>query len=487
MTGEDRSFGSRLVACRLSAGLSQQEVAERSGLSVRTIGGLERGSTRWPHPDSVHRLADALGLCETARDDFIRAADRRLAWKAPGAVAGQPGGTGRDDAWRITPRQLPAAVPAFAGRRQELTALTRMLSRPGGTLITISGMAGAGKTALVLHWAHRIANQFPDGQLYADLRGFSPASTPADPAVVIASFLSALGFPAGRVLPGLDDAAALYRSALAGRRMLVVLDNAADEQQVRPLLPGSPGNAALITSRVRLTSLTALEGACPLELDVLPPADARELLIRRIGIERAAAEPQAVAELTAACARLPLALAVTAARAASRPGIPLADLAAELRDGGMPSRLDALEAGDAAGSVRTAFSISYRHLSRAAARMFWLLGVHPGPDISVSAAASLTGTELAEARELLAELTRAHLLSEHAPGRYAMHDLLRDFAAVQGPAADSGGELRAALTRFLYLLRDYREADVHLGHALSPAGHPGDRADQAQRHYARAR
>jgi len=241
--------------------------------------------------------------------------------------------------------------------------------------------------------------------LHADLRGFGPLGMPAEPAAVIGGFLAALGVPAARIPPGLEQAAALYRSVLAGRRVLVLLDNARDEQQVRPLLPGSPRSVALVTSRQQLASLIAREGASPMLLDVLPAVQARELLSRRLGSVRAAAEPDAVLELTALCGCLPLALAVAAARAATRPGVPLAALAAELRDS--RSRLGALEAGDSAGSVRAAFSWSGRYLTGPAARMFRLLGVHPGPDISVPAAASLTGTGIAQTRASLAELTRA--------------------------------------------------------------------------------
>jgi tetratricopeptide (TPR) repeat protein len=331
----------------------------------------------------------------------------------------------------------------------------------------IGGTAGVGKTALALHWAHQVADRFPDGQLYVNLRGFGPSGTPATPGEAIRGFLDALGAPADRIPPTLDSQAALYRSLLAGKRVLIILDNARDADQVRPLLPGSPGILVVVTSRRQLSGLVAAEGAHAITLDMLTQADAADLLARRIGTNRTAAEPGPAAELIELCARLPLALAVTAARAVAHPNFPLTALAAELRD--EQGRLAALDAGDAATSVRAAFSWSCRHLTPAAARMFRLLGLHPGPDVSLPAAASLAGLPQHEARAALAELTTAYLLTEHAPDRFTSHDLLRAHAAEQARAIDSERERRAARHRMIgHYLHSARAADRRLYPARRP-------------------
>src|SRR5581483_9695788 len=288
---------------------------------------------------------------------------------------------------------------------------------PGTVVISaIGGTAGVGKTALALHWAHQAAGQFPDGQLYVNLRGYDPSGAPATPQAAIRGFLGALGAPSGQIPPHPEAQAGLYRSLLVGKRMLIVLDNARDEEQVRPLLPASPGSLVLVTSRSQLTGLAAAGGAHLLSLDVLTPAEAVQLLAARLGAARAAAEPGAVDRIAGLCARLPLALAVAAARAAGRPAFPLAALAGELADSA--GRLDALDAGDPGSSVRAVFSWSTRQLSPEAGRMFRLLGIHPGPDICVPAAASLAGIAEADASRQLAALARAHLTAEHVPGRY---------------------------------------------------------------------
>jgi DNA-binding SARP family transcriptional activator/tetratricopeptide (TPR) repeat protein len=379
------------------------------------------------------------------------------------------------------PRQLPAPVRHFAGRSRELGALTRLIDlacddAPSTVVISaISGTAGVGKTALAVHWAHQVAGRFPDGQLYVNLRGYDPGQ-PMPAADALAAFLRALGVAGQDIPAGQDERAARFRSLLADRRMLVVLDNARHADQVRPLLPGGAGSLVLVTSRSQLAGLVAAEGAHPVTLDLLSEADALQLLARRVGPERIAAEPGAAAELIALCARLPLALAIAAARAALHPDLSLAALASELRDA--RGRLDALDAGDSASSVRVAFSWSYRHLPGQTARIFRLLGVHPGPDITAAATASLAGVTLADARRALPELTRANLLDEQAPGRYAFHDLLRAYAAELASAED-GLEARQAATR--------RMADHYLHTACAarrvlnprheeitaPAQHPG--------------
>jgi tetratricopeptide (TPR) repeat protein len=280
-----------------------------------------------------------------------------------------------------------------------------------------------------------------------NLGGFGPAGSPLAPGQAVRGFLDALGVRPEQVPAGLDEQVGLYRSLLAGRRVLVVLDNAADEQQVRPLLPGTTGCLAVVTSRRQLAGLAAAEGAALISLDCLPPAEALQLLAARLGAGRVAAEPGAAGDLVAFCGGLPLALAIAAARGAVRPGFSLAELAAGLRQA--DNSLDALDAGDPDASIRSVFSWSYQALSAPAARMFRLLGLHPGPEVSVAAAASLAGLGRPSARGLLDELTGASLLAEHRPGRYALHDLLRAYAAEQAAAADGDAEQRAAVGRLL--------------------------------------
>jgi tetratricopeptide (TPR) repeat protein len=396
----------------------------------------------------------------------ILARDPALAVPAEWDAAAAAGGL---DAARVVPRQLPAAVARFAGRSGELGVLAglaeEVASGAGGTVVisAIGGMAGVGKTALAVLFTHRVAGLFPDGQLYVDLRGFGPSGDPVPPARVVREFLGALGVAPRAVPADVDAQAGLYRSVLAGKRVLVVLDNARDAAQVRPLLPGSAGCLVVVTSRSQLAGLAAVEGARLLPLGLLTEQEARELLAGRLGAGRVEAEAEAVTELIGLCARLPLALAITAARAAARPEHPLEALAAELRAAGGP--LDALDAGEPTASVRAVFSWSYRQLSPAAARLFRLLGIHPGPDISAPAAASLAGVEPAQARHLLAELARAHLVAEHAIGRYAFHDLLRAYAAEQARALDGDAARRAAVGRAL-------DHYLHTAHAAAVLVNP---------------
>jgi tetratricopeptide (TPR) repeat protein len=335
------------------------------------------------------------------------------------------------------------------GRADELAALTGLLDRSGEqapsaiVISAIGGTAGVGKTALALQWAHQIAGRFPDGQLYVNLRGYDP-DRPMTAADALAGFLRALGVPGQDIPPEEDEQAARYRSRLAGRRVLIVLDNAGSVEQVRPLLPGTPGCAVLVTSRDALAGLVARDGAARLELDLLPSAEAVGLLGALIGgrveDDRAAAET-----IAGQCCRLPLALRVAAELAASRPDAPLADLACELAD--EQKRLDLLDAdGDPRTAVRAVFSWSYRHLDSDAARAFRLAGLHPGPDFETYAAAALTGGSLEQARHLLDLLARAHLIQPARPGRYGMHDLLRAYAR-ELAAGDGEEEQRAALTR----------------------------------------
>jgi DNA-binding SARP family transcriptional activator len=368
---------------------------------------------------------------------------------------------------RPCPAMLPTAVPGFAGREAELCALS---AAPPASVVIVGGTAGVGKTTLAVHWAHRHAAGFPGGQLYVNLRGFGPAD-PLRPAEALRILLDALAVPAAQIPATLDGRQSLYRSRLAGTKTLIVLDNAGGPDQVRPLLPGSPGCLVIVTSRNQLAGLIAADGAQAIVLDVLTSDEAHHVLARRLGPDRVAAEPAAAGELVRLCARLPLALAVTAARAAARPDFPLTTLAAELRDA--RGRLDALTTGEDATDVRAVFSWSYHQLSSPAARMFQLLGLHPGPDTTAPAAASLAGLDPGHARRLLRELTHAHLLTEHAPGRYTFHDLLRAYAAEQ---AATGPERtrHEAVGRMLdhYLHTAHTAARLMQPHRRAPALDP---------------
>jgi tetratricopeptide (TPR) repeat protein/transcriptional regulator with XRE-family HTH domain len=464
---ETEGFGAWLRSCRQSAGLSQEALAGRAGLSVRALRNLECGRTG-PHPGSMCRLADALALEGQARADFIAAAAGRQArvtanGRTPAGLTAQPGQR------PVVPRQLPGAVACFTGRDAELAALTGLLdAQPGArapalVISAVAGTAGVGKTALAVHWAHQVAGRFPDGQLYVNLRGYDPGQ-PVPAADALAGFLRALGV-AGPDIPGdADERAAAYRSLLAGRRMLVVLDNAGQAEQVRPLLPGSPGCVTVATSRDALPGLVARDGAIRLDLDLLPMPQAIGLLRALIGA-RVDAEPEAAAELAGLCARLPLALRVAAELAAARPAACLAELAGELAD--RQQRLDMLDAGgDPRAGIRAVFSWSYQHLGADAARLFRLVSLHPGLDFGVQAAAALAATPAVHAGRLLDALARAHLVQAAAPGRYALHDLLRAYARELASIHDGEGEQRAALTR---LFDYYLQASAAAMDTLFPA------------------
>jgi DNA-binding SARP family transcriptional activator/tetratricopeptide (TPR) repeat protein len=361
------------------------------------------------------------------------------------------------------PAQLPSEAPGFSGRHDELGVLHAMLKRnvagqaPAVPIVVISGTAGVGKTALAVRFGRQVTKRFPDGQLFLNLRGFAPALDAVKPSDALRFFLDSLGVPPHRIPPDVEDRAALFRSMADGKRMLIVLDNAAGAVQVRPLLPGSPDCLVLVTSRNEITGLVAADGAVPVNLDVLSQDEAREMLNLRLGQDRARDDPRSADEIIAACARLPLALTIAVGRAAGRPKRPLAELAAELEQA--KGGLSTLEEDDEATDVRAVFSWSYDQLSDEAARMFRLLGLHPGPDISLSAAASLAGAPSAAGEHAdadrravaaaLRELVRTHMVAEHVHARYGFHDLLRAYAADQAATVDPEPERRAATQRVL--------------------------------------
>src|SRR5215467_12911191 len=414
------------------------------------------------------RLVEALGA-EPGRELqgvhlAILKGERPAVPKGEGPVAG----SASRSAPLPVPAQLPPDVRGFTGRHDELGELDRLFIEAGdqSTAVVISavaGTAGVGKTALAVRWAHRVRDRFPDGQLYVDLRGYGP-DRPIPAGKALARFLTDLGV-AGRDIPlDVDDRAARYRTEINGRRMLVVLDNAASVEQIRPLLPGTRSCSVVVTSRDILPGLVALHGGRRLELGLLPHPDAVTLLHKLIG-DRVEAEPEAAGTLAAQCARLPLALRVAAELVIARPTTPLADLVRELAD--QAQRLHRLDAGgDPRAAVRVVFSWSYKHLPADAARAFRLAGLHPGSDLDIYATAALTNTTLDGAKRALGILTRAHLIHLTGPGRYAMHDLQRAYAADLASSHDSEGDRRAALTR---LFDYYMAAAASARDARSPA------------------
>lgn len=383
------------------------------------------------------------------------------------------------DTGHQVPRQLPAAPRGFVGRRTELSTLDDQLATAARAIAisTVVGSAGIGKTTLALHWAHQVKDRFPAGQLFVNLRGYDPTSPPTEPAEALRTCLEAIGTPSEQVPADLEARAAMFRSLTAERPLLVILDNARDSAQVRPLIPTASGCAVVITSRDRLTGVVAQFGARPILLDLLSTADARSLLVERIGSRRADSAPAAVTTLAKQCANLPLALSVLAAHTAMQPGKSLAELARQLTADDR-TRLDRFDTADPATSVRAVFSCSYDALEPDPRRLFRLLGLHPGPDISVPLAASLLGADRAGTEAALRRLCRASLLTEHVPDRYACHDLLRSFAAEAAQADESADERDAAVRRLLdhYLHTAYQAIgllnpgrdELNLGRA-----HPG--------------
>ncbi|MET7421833.1 tetratricopeptide repeat protein [Dactylosporangium sp. NPDC005555] len=467
-----------------------RELAARTGWSHGSIGGYLTGKILPPADrfDVLVQLLDAapeeLGALADARDrveEQGRADEQGNAEEQGSAVeqaaektAEQAGGTAVEQAGErdpSVPRQLPAAPGVFTGRDAAIARLDAAVD--AGTVVVI-GTAGVGKTALAVHWAHRVTERFPDGQLYVNLRGFGPvAEVTADE--TLRAFLTALGVAPDQVPAGLDARIGLYRSLLTGRRVLVVLDNAAHAEHVRPLLPGGSGSLALVTSRNQLAGLVATGGAVPVPLDLLTAGEARRLLSTRIGPARVEAGPAAVEAIVEACARLPLALVIVAARAAAHPDLPLDVLAGELRaERGRPAMLREAD-------VRSVFDWSYQRLSAPAATLFRLLARAPGPDVSRAAAAALL-PDPGDAWRALAELTHASLLTEHAPGRFAAHDLLRAYAAELSGAFDGPADRDAATVRVLeHYLRTAHTAALLLDPHRTPLpGVPGQDAPRTE-------
>jgi len=434
--------------------LTYRAIEAKTGWSRGAIGGYFSGQILAPTDrfDALIRLLGATpmeqGALATARD---RVEEQR-----------------RESAGAAVPRHLPPVPFGFIGRQAQLAELDALADlaqhRREAPIAVLSGMAGAGKTTLAVYWAHRAADRFPDGQLYVDLRGFDPSGPPMTAEDAVLGFLEALGVPPERLPVRLAAQVGLYRSLLAGRRVLVVLDNAQDADQVRPLLPGAAGCLAVVTSRSQMPGLVAVEGARPVPVDLLTSAEARQMLAYRLGTDRVASELRATDEIVERCARLPLALAIVAARAMSNPRFPLTTLVDELTEA--RGRLSPFSGGDHSTDARAVFSWSYRRLAEGTARLFRLLGVVPGPDISAQCAASLAGVPVDQARRLLTELTLAHLLAEPVPGRFACHDLLRAYAAELAEATDTESQRSDGARRYLDHL-------LHTAHAAALLLQPG--------------
>jgi DNA-binding SARP family transcriptional activator/tetratricopeptide (TPR) repeat protein len=472
-----RDLVPRLREERLQALERSFDVELRRGNHVEIVGDLLTLTAQYPLRETLWthlitglyrsgRRADALEAYHTLRRHLaeelgIDPSDELQALHAAVLAGLATPSAGRSMSLPPLPRQLPTDVPGFAGRAHELVRLDRLLSAdnrpPNPTLIVvIAGTAGIGKTTLAAHWARTVADRFPDGQLWLNLRGFD-AGQAMTSTQALTRFLRALGVQDAEIPLDLDDQIGLYRSLMDGRNMLVVLDNAHSPEQVRSLLPGAPGCLVVVTSRNQLSGLVATEDANTLTLDLLTDAEARQLLVRRLGADRVRDASSAVDEIIGLCARLPLALAIVAARAAAHPEHSLHTLASELR--AAPASLDAFAAGDPATEVRAVFSWSYRAVSAPAARLFRLLGLHPGPDVAVAAIASLAGLPVPQTRRLLSELRDANLVTELGSGRYTCHDLLRAYATELGLLHDSAEVRHEARHRML----DHYLRSAHAG------------------------
>ena len=460
------TFAVLLRQLRSEAGLTQEELAASALLSPRTVSDLERGVARTARKETAGMLADALHLTGSARAEFEAVARGRAV----------PGGAGAG-VEAVAPRMLPRDIASFTGRQQELQELVDGAvgaGESGGVvgIYAIGGMAGIGKTALAVHAAYRMLPQFPDGQLFADLRGYTAGQALAEPGEILDMFLRRLGVDVADLPASVDERSGMLRDRLASKRVLMVLDNVATESQVRPLLPGAGGSLVVITSR---GSLAGLEVDRRVGLGVLPADQATGLLAGLVGPERAAAEPEALRQVRDFCGCLPLALRIAGQNLAVRPSWTVARLARMLA--GEQDRLDTLEAGDR--RVRSAFMVSYRQLPESDARMFRLLGLHPGPDFDASAAASLAGIDAADAELVLDRLALAHLITENASGRFGMHDLLRLCARQICRDQESQASIDAALAR---LVSHFSELARFLDASLSPQLRPAapDAAIQAR-------
>jgi tetratricopeptide (TPR) repeat protein/transcriptional regulator with XRE-family HTH domain len=458
------SFAGVLRGLRAGAGLTQEELAAAAGVSPRTISDLERGMVATPHKDTVRLLADALGLGGWTRVEFEAAARGP---SAPDRVRGSGA---------AATRTLPRDIASFTGRRHELAELADAAGGSGEvvSIHAIGGMAGIGKTAFAVHAAHRLAGRFPGGQIFLPLHGHTPGHQPVSPADALASLLLTVGVPAGQIPADLEARTGLWRDRLAGRRLLLVLDDAASSEQVRPLLPGAGGSLVLVTSRRRLT---ALEDASTISLDALPAGEAAGLLVQLAVRPGLSSTDPAVREITRLCGCLPLAIGMVARQLYHHPAWTAAGLAAELT--AAVDRLELLATENL--SVAAAFDLSYDDLTAEQQRLFRRLGLHPGIDIDRYAVAALDGTDLPGARCSLEALYEHYLITEPAPGRYRMHDLIREHARALAGHLDPGDDREQATGRLLdYYQHAAAQAQAllarHVDAAAAPAAGTGPAA-----------
>jgi tetratricopeptide (TPR) repeat protein/transcriptional regulator with XRE-family HTH domain len=464
------SFAGLLRRLRSEAKLTQEELAEAASLSPRSVSDLERGINRTTRKDTAVLLAEALGLAEPVRALFVAAARG----KTPAAdvlAASEREAPGASPA--AATRSLPRAIAAFTGRQAELSRLLGALAAAGAGpgvvgIYAIDGMAGIGKTTFAVHAAHRLAEGFPDGQFFLPLHAHTPGQRPVEPADALAGLLVTAGITAPHIPPGLEARAARWRDLMAGKKILLLLDDAAGHEQVRPLLPGTAGGLVLITSRRRLT---ALEDAAVISLDTLSPAEAAALLARLAARPGIRAGDAAVGDLTRLCGYLPLAIGMLASQLRHHPARGAAELAADLA--AASDRLAVMRAENV--SVAAAFDLSYRDLTPDAQRLFRRLGLVPGPGVDAYAAAALDGTGLAAARGRLDELYDQHLITEPVPGRYQLHDLLRRHARALAAAdpADRDAAAGRLLDYYLYtVLAASRHFESWAGYSRPPPGRP---------------
>jgi tetratricopeptide (TPR) repeat protein/transcriptional regulator with XRE-family HTH domain len=457
----DLAFGRLLRHYRIQAGMTHEELADKASVAVRTISDLERGVSLTPRRETVQGLAAALKLSDSARAGFEAAARGRQ------GIAADPAAS----------RTLPRDLASFTGRESELQWLLTATAEaaPAGTvtIYAIAGMAGTGKTALTVHAAHVMAERFPDGQLFVDLRGYTDGLEPLSAEQALSLLLRSLGVPDQLIPEDAEERAAFYRSRLAGTRTLIILDNALDTAQVKPLLPGTAGCVVMVTSR---RNLRGLDDARGLTLDVLPEGDAVTLFRLVAGPERVRADDPALTEIIGLCGQLPLAIRIVAARLAYRSALSTADLASQLRH--EHGRLRPLQDEDR--NVAAVFALSYRNLSAAEQHLFRHLGLIPGPDFDIYAAASVAAIDTDEAEQLLDSLIDHNLLAQRSQGRYRFHDLVRVYARTlsTGP-----GGAPAALGRLLdYYLYTAQVADqcferripraARFAEVAAPAGGP---------------
>jgi len=451
------SLAGLLRQLRAEAGLTQEELAEAAGVSLRSVSNLERGVNRTAHKDTARLLAGALNLPAAVSELFVAVARGRA--PAADVLAARDGLVPGAFAAAAT-RALPRDLAAFTGRQAELAQLVGTLTgvAAGGGVVgihAIDGMAGIGKTTFAVHAAHQLAPAFPDGQFFLPLHAHTAGQRPVDPADALASLLLTAGVPAAAIPPGVEARAGRWRDFVAGKKILLLLDDAAGHEQVAPLLPGTADSLVLVTSRRRLT---ALRDAAVVSLDTLPPGEAATLLTKLAARPGLRAGDAAVGELARLCGYLPLAIGMAASQLRHHPAWTAAQLAADLA--AAKDRSELMQAENL--SVTAAFGLSYADLAPGARRLFRRIGLVPGPSFDGYAAAALDGTGLGQARRHLGELYDQHLIGEPMPGRYQLHDLLREHARTLA-AADDPAKTGAAVERLLdYYAHTALAADQHI-------------------------